>query len=452
MPLEIIKPKAITGLDDLDMDKRNYVRWSETALDAFLFAGVREYVLGEIQKPDETDSDYPIWVVSANRIWVDLKKRHRQKVSTQTSLLDDLLGMRIERGMDMVTGAAKIRDLAKQVFDVGPLDADKLALAVLLRSLAPELKSIREKYEDDDLADVTDIVKSLEKEKLRWEEENKQIMAMERANAARAAKAPVGKPSNTRGLCGTCNGPHRTDECWGKGGAMEGRRDEVLERRAARRKEKEKPSSTSSSASAPAKPSAKPRFAMKDGKGNTVYFTMADDQAETTTGPTPSATAAVARVPISDANETITSSAELEKIYATHHSRRDSGSSGYSYAAYTHPDVDSVTDSERAALGTAKRTVEPFVADTGATVPITPVREDFFTFENIAPFPIYGIAGNSITATGKGDVHIEQNDGGLLIIKNTLYVPDAEMRLMSVGCMNDCRLLLPLHSQYSCHI
>jgi hypothetical protein len=214
-------------------------------------------VLGKVPQPAKGDSDLPIWtkndklaqagihmkisttkcdylrdhctITSAHNIWTELKKHHCQKASTQTSLLDELLGIRIERGADMVNAAGKVRNVSKQVFEISTLDADKLALAV-----SPELCSIREKYEDDDLATPADILKSLEKEKLRWEEETKQVSAEERANAARAQKPQSGKAgSSGRSLCGTCNGPHCTDECWGKGDGMEGRRDEVLEQRAA---------------------------------------------------------------------------------------------------------------------------------------------------------------------------------------------------------------------------
>jgi hypothetical protein len=170
MPLELVKPKNISGLELLDLNKRNYASWAESALDAFLYAGIREYVMGEVAKPGAGDTDLPIWtknnnlaqagirmsiasierdyirdhctITSAHTIWTALQTRHRQKASTQTSLLDDLLNIRIERGADMVDAAGRVRNISKQVFEVGPLDADKLSLAVLLRALSPELSAI----------------------------------------------------------------------------------------------------------------------------------------------------------------------------------------------------------------------------------------------------------------------------------------------------------------------
>ncbi|KAJ7824812.1 hypothetical protein B0H14DRAFT_3469023 [Mycena olivaceomarginata] len=200
MPLKLVKPKNISGLELLDLNKRNYASWAESALDTFLYTGIRKYVMGE-------------------------------KASTQTSLLDNLLNIHIECSADMVDAAGRVRDISKQVFEVGPLDADKLSLAVLLRALSPELGAIRNKWEDVDAAKPGDIVKALEKETIRWEEEMKKNLE-ERANAAKSM--PTKTSAAKKGLCGTCNGKHRTDECWGEGGAMKGRRDEVLERRAAR--------------------------------------------------------------------------------------------------------------------------------------------------------------------------------------------------------------------------
>ncbi|KAJ7826714.1 hypothetical protein B0H14DRAFT_3467559 [Mycena olivaceomarginata] len=272
--------------------------------DVFLYAGILEYVLGEVLQPAKGDSDLLIWtkndklaqagirmnistaernylrdhctITSAHNIWTELKKHHHQKASTQTSLLDELLGICIERGADMVNAAGKVRNISKQVFEISTLDADKLALAILLRSLSPELHSIHEKYEDDDHATPADIVKSLEKEKLRCKEETKQVSAEERANAARAQKSQSGKAgSSGGGLCGTCNGPHRTYECWGKSGAMEGCNEEVLEWRVARcsAKQLDKPSTTPT-APAATKPAAKPRFAMKDSSGEMLAWCL----------------------------------------------------------------------------------------------------------------------------------------------------------------------------------
>ncbi|KAJ6625425.1 hypothetical protein B0H10DRAFT_1942667 [Mycena sp. CBHHK59/15] len=223
-----------------------------------------------------------------------------------------------------------------------------------------------------------------------WEEETKRD-TKERANAARAAvKAPASAKNTKSGsLCTTCNGRHRTDDCWAKGGAIEGRRDEVLEWRAARHKDKEskQPSSTP-------KPAGKPRFAMKDASGKTVYFMMADDDAD-------SAASVITEV---------TPNSELEELYSAYHTRCDSNGSDLSMFA----DMDAHT-----ALVTTSD-CDPFAADTGATVHISPVKEDFHTLQPISPQRIWGVGGMYIEATAKGDIHIHRNSGCTFILHDAL--------------------------------
>jgi hypothetical protein len=121
MPLEAIKPKTISGLNVLDLDKKNYVRWAEKALDAFLYAGIQEYVLGDVTKPAAGHTDLPVWtkndnlaqasirmhisdaekdylrsrsIKCASDIWTELKTRHRQKDAAPSEGLDSNLAPR----------------------------------------------------------------------------------------------------------------------------------------------------------------------------------------------------------------------------------------------------------------------------------------------------------------------------------------------------------------------
>ncbi|KAJ6571916.1 hypothetical protein B0H19DRAFT_1255842 [Mycena capillaripes] len=354
MPLEAIKPKTISGLD---------------ALDTFLYAGIQEYVLGDVTKPTAGHTNLPIWtkndnltqagirmhildvekdylrscsIKCASDIWTELKTRHRQKDSTQTSLVNDVLSISIEHNGEMVTKAAQIREICKHIFEIGTLNEDKLARVILLRALSSELRYVCNKYEDDATSTPTDIVQSLEKAKTRWDEETKKTCEVEeRANAARA------------------RGKHRTNKCWGAGGAMEGKCEEVLKRRAVRCKDEEskadKPSST--------KPVSKPRFAMKDASGKAVYFTIADDSAD-------SAATAI--------NE-VTPNSNLEELYKVYHARRDSNTSDFSM--FTDPDTH--------------------------TALIT--------------------ASNSM-----GNIHIHSNSGHIFILWDVLYVLQASMCLLSI--------------------
>jgi hypothetical protein len=88
-------------------------------------------------------------------------------------------------------------------------------------------------------------------------------------------------------------------------------------------------------------------------------------------------------------------------------------------------------------IALAAARLDPYAADSGATVSISPFKADFYTFEIIAPVKIYGIGGTFIEATAKGEVHIRQDNGTIFIIVDVYFVPEASMRLMSVGCVTN---------------
>lgn len=208
----------------------------------------------------------------------------------------------------MVASATRIRDLSKQLFEIGDLDKDKLALAVLLHAMQGELSTICEHFENDPGATPAHIVARLEKEDLRLKESLAGHAAeVESANAARFEPRKGGG----RGKCGTCSGTHRTEDCWSPGGAMAGRRDEVIAARANRRQERAEGGGTSTpkpAESAPQKPVAKNRLALTTEDGQRVYLTFASSEEQAATA--------------------ITSAEDLNAIYEQNgHGRRDSDAS-----------------------------------------------------------------------------------------------------------------------------
>ncbi|KAJ7835888.1 hypothetical protein B0H14DRAFT_3460964 [Mycena olivaceomarginata] len=109
----------------------------------------------------------------------------------------------------------------------------------------------------------------------------------------------------------------------------------------------------------------------------------------------------------------VTSNVELEEIYLTYHACQGlDASSEYSMATSTYPllsnmtflDNVAITKEDKIALAAAR--LDPYVADTGATVSISPFKADFYTFEIIAPIKIYCVGSTFIEATAKGEVHI----------------------------------------------
>jgi hypothetical protein len=141
----------------------------------------------------------------------------------------------------------------------------------------------------------------------------------------------------------------------------------------------------------------------------------------------------------------VTSNVELEEIYLTYHACRGlDTSSKYSMATSTYPlfsnmtflNNAAITKEDKIALAAAR--LDPYAADTGATVSISPFKADFYTFEIIAPIKIYGVGGTFIEATAKGKVHIRQDNSTIFIIVDIYFVPEASIHLMSIGCVTDC--------------
>jgi transposase InsO family protein len=80
-------------------------------------------------------------------------------------------------------------------------------------------------------------------------------------------------------------------------------------------------------------------------------------------------------------------------------------------------------------------TDHPYYADTGTTCHLTPEREDFMTLRPITDRRIKGVNGSSINASGIGDVKLRVARGAYLVLKDVLFIPQATVRLISVGTL-----------------
>jgi hypothetical protein len=84
----------------------------------------------------------------------------------------------------------------------------------------------------------------------------------------------------------------------------------------------------------------------------------------------------------------------------------------------------------------------PFFLDSGASSGISPDKNDFV---NLRPFTreVKGIEGSSITAHGIGDIRIQVTEKTHLWLKNSLFIPNATVRLISISSLtNDSNALV----------
>ena len=79
----------------------------------------------------------------------------------------------------------------------------------------------------------------------------------------------------------------------------------------------------------------------------------------------------------------------------------------------------------------------PYFLDSGATSHCSPNRDDFLDLCSIPPRKICGINGTSIAATAVGTIKIRCGKGRRLTLHNALYIPNAKLRLISIGRLGD---------------
>jgi hypothetical protein len=78
----------------------------------------------------------------------------------------------------------------------------------------------------------------------------------------------------------------------------------------------------------------------------------------------------------------------------------------------------------------------PFILDTGATCHISPEASDFKSLKSIPHHPVKGLGSSAIYATGIGDIELRMARGHLLKLVDTLYIPDSNIRLISIMALN----------------
>ncbi|KAI0645943.1 hypothetical protein C8Q79DRAFT_871043, partial [Trametes meyenii] len=74
----------------------------------------------------------------------------------------------------------------------------------------------------------------------------------------------------------------------------------------------------------------------------------------------------------------------------------------------------------------------PFYFDSGASIHLSPVREDFYELNPIAPHAIRGVNGSAIHAVAIGRIKLSVGGNQQLSLDNVLFVPQASVRLISV--------------------
>lgn len=248
-PLSAVKSVShFQDFDHLDQSKANYTAWASNCEDALTLVGLWKYTQGKVPCPDATadPSQHKIWMdndafakacirtrltssekeyirecKTSQDIWSTLEKRHRKEGQvTQMSLLQEALHIQFSRTEDLNKTSATIRDLSKHIFEIGFPDVDAFTVILLLNAMSNEFIHIRDSLDtllSCGTLKLATVISRIEQAQRRIEEENKHVLATEKALAARDTRS-AGK----RAMCSNCKGAHSTEKCFSKGGAMEG--------------------------------------------------------------------------------------------------------------------------------------------------------------------------------------------------------------------------------------
>ena len=79
----------------------------------------------------------------------------------------------------------------------------------------------------------------------------------------------------------------------------------------------------------------------------------------------------------------------------------------------------------------------PYFFDSGATSHCSPDQADFSMLRPIPTQQVCGINGSAISAVAIGNIHLKCGKGRRLILKDALYIPDANLCLISIGHLGD---------------
>ena len=254
------------------------------------------------------------------------------------------------------------------------------------------------------------------------------------------ARAPICQNRHSNKRCSNmkCPSPasHTIEECWGSGGGMEGKRDEVLAARKARRDAK---SSTKNgkgmrlNTSSRVRHNQSSRADLLNATGHAIY--LATLTTTPTTEKTPTKFAGLATEQIPDDWLACNTGIEMSK-YETYITIEGFFEASIDWRERRRDNVDIAALSVAIPINISHTSLpidaSPFFLNTGATTHISPERTDFFKLKPLLPRPIKGIGGSIIHAIGVGSIKIHIAKGNHITLKNVLYVPHAIVHLISI--------------------
>jgi hypothetical protein len=470
-------------IEVLDRSKNNWGTWSDKIQNYLLLKHGGGYLLGIIQCPDPLlhPSGAGTWdlnnlciiaalrtrstqeegkflrpFTNAHTAWTELKARH-EKVGpiAQILLIQQALAMRFRRTECLSATGMQLSDLVRRIYAIGLPKEDDFLTIMFLNALTDDFPHVRNhiadaittstpsaSYGPNNIHAQLDVEQQLIDSEKSKSGDVAMVATHKGGGAARSTKtcSDCGRTGHSS-CCTTCNGwGHNAKDCFGRGGAMEGKKEEVLARKRAARESAPKGSSTK-----PGKPAStgKPGGVRYDVSGR-AYLLDSETQeavfvASSNSNDPPPPSQEFAGL----ASDTFTPAFIEELAYDDHEftallAAIDSLQTSLDWRECTR-DVDFAGLTYKAPNQRQRTIVDPsivpFFLDSGTSVHISNTEADFFSLRPIPPRTVNGVGGSSIQAIGVGTLCLVVAKGIHVTLAHVLFIPAATIRLISVSSL-----------------
>ncbi|KZT18528.1 hypothetical protein NEOLEDRAFT_1031456, partial [Neolentinus lepideus HHB14362 ss-1] len=446
----------------LDLHKNNWMEWSHQIDQTLHLSGLGGYIDGHIKAPDASLNlvGYNNWVSNNEAVtgllslratqeerrfileagsnamlaWSTLCNCHiKQGPLAQITLIEDAFTTHYSASEPYAVTSERLAQLVHHIWAIGIPTEELFLSIVMLNALSPHLPNVRD-HVATELAKATDaspLTPAVIQTRLVFEQQ-----LVDHAKATQSGVDVLAVQTLTGAVCTHCKCKgHLVASCWGPGGPMEGRCDEVLAAKAAKWNGKghgPTPAATAPAATVASSVGSTGARAVKcyDDSGRAylldpitrIAYLCESIPAETAS--LVSATVHTAEATILHVNATPTvTTPDWLAAYS------DAAGDRYEYEAFLTL-VDSFdcsldwhkrgrTDLTYATLASLpvypveargctplQHVDAPFYLDSGATTHVSPERSDFIDLWRVPPSPIWGVGGSTIHAIGIGRIKL----------------------------------------------
>jgi Reverse transcriptase (RNA-dependent DNA polymerase)/GAG-pre-integrase domain/gag-polypeptide of LTR copia-type len=409
---------------------------------------VRGYIKSAVAK---TEFELIDNLSTAKDCWNALSTYHLDEGPIkQANLIQEALTTRITRDDQMMVKLRKLRDDITRAFDMpGGINKETFTCILALQSLGAGLEHSRAIIQRDMRAATASSPYTADNLIKFMEQEYQMLVGDLQREGKTGDTVALTVQNNSKGrieiICVNCKRKgHTHPYCVHPGGGMAGKT--IEESKEARRKDKESKAGKSVATPSPST-SSRVRISVKGSDGR-AYVMLADPSSITpateTSNQEPKEFAGIASIqPESIPLECIEYHGFMALIQEEPdpivNSQFKANINWDNYSTQIHPTALSIIESTSAPISVKDI---PFFLDSGASSGISPDKNDFV---NLRPFTreVKGIEGSSITAHGIGDIRIQVTEKAYLWLKNSLFIPNATVRLISISSLtNDSNALV----------